>query len=114
MGPAAVLPSMAALPSTRASDVHTKLTYALPTAEGEGLYYSSVKGVSEAKTNIAHQDYDVVVRDIRSAPEACTLARAGFQLDGLSAPEIQWSDEEQVRPVCSTPYASQPVLREQN
>ncbi|KAK9786389.1 hypothetical protein WJX73_008740 [Symbiochloris irregularis] len=77
--------------------VHTVLTYPLPAPEGSTLYYSSAKGVANPSTNVSHKDYEVVVRDMRSAPESLTLAEAGFQLDSLTAPEIPWTDEAEIR-----------------
>ena len=49
--------------------------------------------------NLDPKQYDVTVADLRSAPEAFTLQRNGFQLERLEVPsDVDWDNEEQVRP----------------
>lgn len=96
------LPNAKMVP-TSAGDVRAKLTYAIQPAGGAEPFY--VNGVSEASTNVKHEDYEAVIRDIREVPEGCTLAEHGFTLTSLSAPEVDWTDEEQVHCSCE-PYSA--------
>ena len=93
--------SAAAKLAAKAGDVHTTLTFGQPAPDGAGLYFSSVNGVANPDTNTSHKEQEVVVRDLRSAPEEFSLLEAGFELTSLSVPDLQWTEEEKARPIQS-------------